>query len=307
MLTTINMKLTRTFYIAAAVWVVVGSAIGIYVYDQWARQDEKEALAPLASTRACGQERVLTDKDVAEQASKWLVNQSATPMDLQKVMLRNLAALPETAAKTLRQSGIRFAVETSQAPYTCAGQNATMATGGISCVKATPKDGLFAVLSYPQSLSSDGAPLNTPPSEQLEPIVLPVSFWILFQGVWRTEKPKPPLDNEISQSNRLLTIKKFLVSAYKFSPGEVDYYHKYYSASGPQSPTFLTRSLILTASNIYCSKTTYENLSSQEPEAVQRFWQVYGCTLGKPWHMTDGDYQKICTEKPPASSTGAKP
>jgi hypothetical protein len=293
-----KMKLTRKFYLAAAGWVIFGSAIGIYVYDQWTRNEEKEALAPFAAPRTCGQDKVLTDKELDGEAAKWLVNQKATPRDLQKVLLRNLAALPDAAVRTLLHNRIRFAVETNQAPYTCASQNTAQTPGGISCVKATPREGLFAVLSYPQSVSPDGSALKTPPPEQLESIILPVSFWVLFQGVWRVENPKPPMDNEISPTNRLLTLKKYVVSAYKFTAGEEDYYHKYYTASGRQSPTFLTRSLILTASNLYCSKIAYENLSNLEPDAVRRFWEVYGCELGKPWHMADDEYKKICRETP---------
>jgi hypothetical protein len=304
---TTNIKQTQKLYIAVASWVIVGSAIGIYVYDWWARENRKEALAPLAASRTCGPEKVLTDKELDGEAAKWLVNQTATPRDLQKVLLRNLAALPDAAVRTLLHNRIRFAVETNQAPYTCASQNTAQPPGGISCVKATPRDGLFAVLSYPQSVSPDGSAINTPPAEQLEGIVLPVSFWVLFQGVWRVENPKPPMDNEISPTNRLLTLKNYVASAYKLTSGEEDYYHKYYTASGRRSPTFLTRSLILTASNLYCSKDSYENLLSQEPDAVRRFWDVYGCVLGKPWHITEDEYKKICPEKMTESSTGAKP
>lgn len=296
MLNSIGTSFTKKFYIAIFLWVIIGSVAGIFIYDKWSRGTKEEKLAPLASQISCGEKKVMTDRDLADQAKKWLVNETGLTSDVRRAMLRNLSALPDLAAKSLSQRGIRFTIGTGQAPYTCGSPSAEQPMPGVSCVKATPKDGLFAIINAPTQLAPDGKNLTLPIDEQLESTILPISFWVLFQGLWLDENPKPPLDTEVSQSNRMVTLKKYLVSSYKFSRGEESYYHGNFTASGRESPTFLTRSLILTASNIYCSKASYENLLAQQPEAVRRFWFVYGCTLGKPWFMTDDEFTKTCDQ-----------
>ncbi len=293
-MTNLTERTNKRFYMILLGWTVVASALGIWAYDRWFKEDRTEKLAPLAASRICGQERVQTDKELDALSAKWLVNAANTPRDVQKALLRNLTALPEGASKTFQSLGLKFTTETGKPPYSCLPPESTQAATGLSCVKATLKDGLFAVIGDQQFSAPDGSPANVPIVEQMESAVLPISFWILFQGAWRHDSQKPPRDDEISLANRLMTLKKYVVSGFKLSPGEEDYYHRTFSASGRQSPTFLTRSLVLTASNLYCGKDSYDMLATREPEATRRFFEVYGCTLGKPWFMADKDFEHLC-------------
>ena len=292
---TVSRSFTKKFYILSSLWIIAASAAGIFIYDQMSRKDVNDHLAPLAKLRVCGDQGSVTEKNLETLAAQWLVNTAKVSQDVQRSLLQNIMALPTLARKILQQNQIRFTINSGQSPFTCAASGSSIPNLELSCVKATIKNGLFIVLGQSNYISPQGEPLNMAQSDQLHTEVLPIGFWILFRGLWHADISKPVIkDDEISVGNRLLMIRKYVISAFKFSQGEQDFYHKAFSPSGRESPTFLSRTLLLTASNIYCSKSSYENLLAQQPEATKRFFWAYGCNLGKPWFMTDKDFVDLC-------------
>jgi len=289
-----GMGANKKSYALLAGWVVVGSALGIFVYNKWMRDGEEIKLAPMAEAHLCGEQSVVTDQEVQQAAKKWLVNTHNMPFEIQKTLLRNIEALPEAVKRTFDELGMRFTLESGKDPYTCAPRNSVASAPGPSCVRGSIGDGYFTVISAPQLDAPDGTPAKVTTIRQLEPTILPIGFWLLFQGMGRGETSAAFRDDEISHSSRLLTLKKYVMDAFKFSRGEQDFYYRTFGPSGIQSPAFYTRSIILTASNLYCNKESFDRLSRLQPEATRRFWAVYGCALGKPWFMTNDEFDKLC-------------
>lgn len=289
-----GIQANKMSYVLLTVWVVAGSAIGIFFYDNWIRDKDEVKLAPMSAARLCGDQRIMTDQETQQAAKKWLLNTTDMQIEVQKSLLRNIRAFPETVTKNFDEVGMRFTLESGKDPYTCAPRNSVVTVPGPSCVKATMKEGYFTVISAPLLEAPDGTPAKVTAARQLEPVVLPIGFWLLFQGMGRNETSAAFRDDEISHGSRLFTIKKYVMDAFEFSRGEQDFYYRAFGPSGAQSPAFYTRSLILTASNLYCNKESFERLSSLQPEATRRFWAVYGCTLGKPWFMSAAEFTNLC-------------
>jgi hypothetical protein len=289
-----DLEANKKSYALLVLWVVAGSALGVFVYKKWNRDRDEVKLAPMSGARICGEQRVVTDQEVQQDAKRWLVNTSDMQIEVQKALLRNIKALPETVTRILDEVGMRFTLESGKDPYTCAPKNRVASAPGPSCVKGSIKDGYFTVISAPLLEAPDGTPAKVTAIRQLEPTILPIGFWLLFQGMGRSETSAAFRDDEISHSSRLSTLKKYVMDAFKFSRGEEDFYYRAFGPSGVQSPAFYTRSVILTASNLYCNKESFDRLSSLQPEATSRFWTVYGCALGKPWFMPADEFTKLC-------------
>jgi hypothetical protein len=85
-----------------------------------------------------------------------------------------------------------------------------------------------------------------------------------------------------------------VVDGYKFSDEEQNYYFDRFGAAGTETPAFITRTLTLTASQVYCSADSFQRLQKNQPEATKRFMNIYGCALGKPWYMPDSEFSSAC-------------
>ncbi len=294
------------------VWVIAATAIGIYLTNWLIKPKDQESIAPLAEIRQCGPTTITSEQE-KKILAQWVIQGDRLTADAKSALARNIQALPTQGIKALEQRNFKFALDRGEAPYTCliydkAPSNSNPAPKLIrsaeNCLRAAGKDGTALVLGRPQLVMPDGKPRGVYDKDLIDEVTLPTVFWSLLEGLYETSdvtsQDKPSISNISSR------IKRYVLGGYKFDPDEKTYYLRTFGAGGTETPSFATRTLVLTASTLYCSQESYTQLQKHQPEAIKRFMSIYGCALGKPWHMADGEFSGICPTLAKASSGGEK-
>jgi hypothetical protein len=287
------------------IWVLVGTAVGIYLINSLTKSKDDETPAPLAQARQCGP----TDLSSSEEdkiLSEWTVKVEKLPADAKKALAANIKVMPEDALMALKKYNLKITFDRGESPYICQtfdGSSGKSTNGGRprqsaeNCLKITSKNSLALVIGHPRLEMPDGQRRVLSEKELVDELTTPSLFWAIFDGLYKpTDDPTKNLGpNDRSIQNISENIKRYIVGAYKFSTAEQEHYLRRFGAAGTETPAFMTRTLVLTASNLYCSKESFDRLSKSQPEATQRFMSIYGCTLGKPWHLADGEFSKFCS------------
>lgn len=294
------------------VWVIAATSIGIYLTNWFIKPKHQESIAPLAETRQCGPTTITSDQE-KKILAQWVNQGDRLTADAKSALARNIQALPTQAIKALEQRNFKFALDRGEAPYTCliydkapsnSNPSPKLIRSAENCLRAAGKDGTALVLGRPQLIMPDGNPRGVYDKDLIDEVTLPTVFWSLLEGLYEpsdvTSQDKPSISNISSR------IKRYVVDGYKFDPDEKTYYLRTFGAAGTETPSFATRTLVLTASTLYCSQESYTQLQKHQPEATKRFMSIFGCALGKPWHMGSADFSEICPTLAKASSGGEK-
>lgn len=294
---------SKTYWLLG-IWVVTATAAGLYLTKVFLKPKDQDILAPMADVRECGPKN-LADNQSSKTLSQWVTQVEGLSADAQSALARNLQALPDGATKALEQSRFKIALSRGDAPYTCVvydqPPNKSKASAmplmtAENCLRSTGKGDTTLVLGRPQLLNPDGTPRYLQDEDLVDESLLPTVFWALFEGLYQpSDLGSIKLDQEAaSATNISSTIARHVVSAYNLTPEEKQYYLKAFGAAGTETPSFLRRTLALTAAAAYCSQESFARLQNQQPEVSRRFMSIYGCTLGKPWHLADDDFSKFC-------------
>ncbi len=294
------------------IWVIVASAVGIYLTKIFMKPKNQEFFAPLAEVRQCGPTAITTPEE-NKALTQWVYHSDKLPAEAKSALVRNIKALPAGALKALEQRNLKFALDRGESPYTCSVYDkpvdrsrapAKLLRSAENCLRTTGKGSTALVLGPPKLELPDGKLRGLSEKDLIDEVTLPTVFWALLEGLYETSdvtsQDKPSISNITSR------IKRYVVDGYKFDPDEKTYYLRTFGAAGTETPSFATRTLVLTASTLYCSQESYTQLQKYQPEATKRFMSIYGCALGKPWHMASADFSGICPSVAKTSSGGEK-
>jgi hypothetical protein len=286
------------------VWVVAGTAAGIYLTKILLTPKHQEFIAPLAEFRQCGPTAITTPEE-NKIIAKWSFHSDKLPADAKSALARNIKAIPDGALKALERRRLQLALDRRESSYTCSiydkpgskpGAPAILLRSAENCLRATGKDSTALVLGAPHLVMPDGKPRRFSEKNMIDEVTLPTVFWSLLEGLYQPSDlsiPNPAQDKP-SIANISRQIKRYVVDGYQFDPAEKNYYLRTFGAAGTETPSFITRTLVLTAANLYCSSESFARLQKQQPEATKRFMSIYGCALGKPWHMADTEFVGLC-------------
>lgn len=294
-------SLSKRHYGLLALWVVGASALGVFLIRHFSPPPAKDILAPQADIRRCGPGNLGPDQEM-RLAAEWVANPKDPSDEVKRAVARVLLSLPERVLTVLKspattgdRSPIKIALDQGKWPFMCADSERSGGRLANTCLKAVPGIGRVLLLGRTTILSPDGRLRQLSDADFVDQTLLPVIFWLAFErlGNLRDEKPVLP-ETEVSKSNVFSQMKYHIVSGYKFSPEEETFYLREFGASSTATPTFVNRTLALTASNLHCHAESFARLEKTQPEAVKRFMSAMGCSLGKPWHMSEEDFSKLC-------------
>ena len=281
-------------YWLLSMWVIAATAGGIFLVDYLSKPKDQEHLAPAANVRQCG---VLPKSVEAEREfiKTWLVGVDKVTANGKLALVRTISALPEKVQATLKERNIRFSVDAGFGPYSCTADEKSTVRASSSCLKSTPKDGEVLVVGYSQLIQPDGKPRDMADDAIIDESLMPVTFWLMFEKLLKPDDGEGFLDQSVvSKENVMDQIKRYVVGGYNFSPEEQDFYRREFGAGGVETPAFVSRTLTLTASSLYCDSESYGRLGKSQPEAVKRFMSSFGCALGKPWHLEEKEFGSLC-------------
>ena len=293
---------TRTYGLLA-IWVMGATAIGIYITTILSKPKIQEFIAPMAEIRQCGPTAVASDQE-RKLVAEWVSQEGKIPSETKNAIARTIKSLPDGVLKALQNKHVKITLDRGESPYTCtvydkssdkSRQASIPLRSATNCLRTVGKDSIALVLGFSQHVAADGKPRAMTEKDVINETLLPVIFWTLFEGVYKATDAANRLEQDNpSISNISEQVKRYIVSGFKFSKEEQEFYLREFGAAGIETPAFASRTLVLTATNLYCSEESYARLSKSQSEATKRFMSIYGCALGKPWHMQDVDFSSIC-------------
>jgi len=294
-------------------WVIVATGAGLYLTHLLTKPKNKEFIAPMAAVRQCGPTPI-TAEEQGKIIAEWIIKPEKLATEIKASLARTIKSLPEEALIALKKNHLKVAIDEGETPFTCtiyenssakSGQPSTVMRSAVNCLRSTGKDSVALILGRPRIDASNGKPRAFSEKDLIDETLLPEFFWTIFEGLYKSSDSPGKLDpNSPSISNISDQIKRYVVDSYNFSENEQEFYYKEFGASGTANPAFATRTLVLTARSLYCSSESYTKLAKTQPEATKRFMSIYGCALGKPWHMQASDYSELCPVVAKASSGG---
>ncbi len=287
------------------VWVIVATALGVYLVNTLTKPNNEDKPAPLAGIHQCGP-RDINPEDQQKILSEWTVKIDKLSTDARKALAANIKTLPQESLLALKKHNLKVTLDRGDVPYNCqvfdtpSGKktsNVSPTRTAQNCLKILSKNSLALIIGRPALETPDGKPRFLRDDELIDEYTTPTLFWALLEGLHKlADNPVKKLGaSDPSIQNISENVKRYIVGAYNISLDEQEHYLRRFGAAGTGTPTFITRTLVLTASNLYCSKESFERLSKSQPIATQRFMSIYGCTLGKPWHLADGEFSKFCS------------
>jgi hypothetical protein len=293
---------TKTYFLVSA-WVIIATALGVYLTNTLTKPRNKDFTAPMAAFRQCGPASLPSD-DQRKILTDWIIKPESLSADVKDSLVRVINSLPDGAIEALKKKNFKVALDRGDQPNTCSvydkpdGRTNTREKAlktAVNCLKTQAKNSVTLVVGPQRLIANDGNPRSVTDKNLIDETLLPTIFWTLLEGLYKpADAPGPLAPGKPSIANISEQIKRYVVDSYKFSEGEQEFYHREFGAAGLATPAFATRTLVLTASNLYCSGESYGNLSKTQPEATKRFMSIYGCALGKPWHMTSADFSGLC-------------
>ncbi|MEI8026962.1 MAG: hypothetical protein WCI18_11500 [Pseudomonadota bacterium] len=270
--------------------------VGLYLYFfRTPKPSDTQHPAPLAEVAACG------DLSLQLDLKPILADTSFLSKSVASAVKENASAIPMYATQLLKKNGFQISVTPANDPSADCKFSAESPKGRpLLCVNQEKKK-LSIVLKKDEDLKDSF-------DSQVNVSLLPGVFSLVYDYFWRQQEdhyldlmsptPGKPID---ASEKPLNDYQKFSFWRYKtisnlklFSNPDLPFLD--FGASGPLSPTFVRRGLILLSSEYYCRPESHKNLAERHPEFYKEFSQSLACVLGKPWFMNDADYQGLCPQ-----------
>jgi len=251
--------------------------------------------APLAQVAACGDLTLKTD------AKPILEEKSFPSKSIASAVNENASAIPSYVHQLLKKNGFQIAVLTPDNPArTCSFPVDSPKGRPHLCVDEDKKQ-LIIVLKKDDGKDTVDSQINV--------ALLPGVFSLVYDYFWRLQNdhdfdllnptPGKPFD---ASEKPLNDYQKFSFWRYKaisslklFS--NPDWPFLDFIGSGPLSPTYVRRGLVLLSSEYYCRPESHKKLAELHPEFYQEFSKSLACVLGKPWFMKDSDFEGACSRR----------
>ena len=268
-----------------------------FITKKWENSSDVVApsFAKLASAPHCGPDS-LSKADVDKTMQRFAVAGDNHSVNSDAALARGMASLPPHVRELFANHGIKIGAPpaSDETPGDSYGRPA-------SVLKIVGTSGKNLIISPDLDLSSTVANKKVSPISEkqivrgFEESLLPSSLWLTFSVLWKTDPDSMILkETEVSASNVFSQMSAKLASLMNFSVSEQAFYLSEFPGSGVMDPSFSRRNLVLVATNVYCSRETYDRLGAQQPEALNYFQSEFLCALGKPVHWDDTKYSSIC-------------
>ena len=294
-------SISKRRYALLALWVIGASALGIYLVRHFSPPPPKDTPATEALTQQCGP-KDLSAEEEQKLSAAWIANPKEVSEEAKRAVSRVVRALPERVAAVFRSPAgsvdkvsIKITLDQGKWPYVCTEEVRSSSRFAITCLKNISGIGRVLVLGRSSLVSADGRQRQLSDQELVDQSLLPALFWLSFERLGNLHDEKPTLpDSVVSKSNVMSRIKQYVVDGYKFSPEEEAFYMREFGGSGTKTPAFVSRTVALTSSQIYCDAESYERLNKNQSEAMKRYMSAFGCSLGRAWYMDEWDFAGIC-------------
>ncbi len=269
-------------------------------------QVKEPSYARLQEPARCGR-TTLTQTERESMLATFAIRSDNFSEGVEASLARNISALPDYANKLFKTKRLKFGLLNDAAKVTQKDPDHRLndvygrpisvleesETGSINLFMAPDLDLSDKILQ--QGISAIG---HEQVVRGIDESLLPVSFWLIFEYFWNTQPERGVLADSVASTHSLFgQLKSRIAGLMKFEDAEVNYYFQEFLGSGTANPNFATRTLVLIAANTYCSQETYDILRRDQKDALQLFESKFLCLLGKPYFMSDLDFQKKCVTR----------
>jgi hypothetical protein len=288
-------SMNKTYRNISLVLLVMVLMVGSYLYfSRTSTPSKSQHPAPLAQAAACG------DLSLPSDLKPILADTSFLSKSVASAVKENASAIPLYATQLLKKNGYQISVIPANDPSSPCKFSADSPKGRpLLCVNREKK--LLDIVLKKDDDMKDSF------DSQINVALLPGVFSLVYDYFWRQQhsqdidlaasSPGKPID---ASEKPLHDYQKFsfwrykTISSLKLSSNP-DWPYLDFGASGPLSPTYVRRGLILLSSEYYCRPESHKMLAERHPEFYQEFSQSLACVLGKPWFMKDADFQGMCS------------